>query len=97
LVLIPLSFKGAWWGFQEIIYRPDKVFLDSGDHLANDYEVPPRMVQIYWNKEKPDRCHYRLSEMELQWMKETDQTGTELLCGDLDLLDYLFQSSRQSQ
>ncbi len=92
LVLIPLIFKGSWWGIREIIYKPDKIFLDSGDHLVKDYEVPPRMVQIYWNKEQPDSCHYRLSDMELQWMSKTGQTGNELLCGQIDILDYLFQS-----
>ena len=94
LVLIPLVFKGAWWGIQEITYRPDKVFLDTGDHLAEDYEIPPRMVQIYWNKERPDSCHYRLSPMELQWMNKTGQTGNELLCGQLDVIDYLLRPLR---
>lgn len=44
-------------------------------------DMTAEMEYIYWNKVKPDRCHYRLSVMERQYMQLTGQTGAERACG----------------
>lgn len=46
-------------------------------------DMTPKMRHIYWNKVKPDSCHYRLSVMERQWMRLTGQSGDERTCGTL--------------
>ena len=89
LILIPVLFKGIHWGFQEIAFKPDRISLAAHEDRPEGYDEPPEMVRIFWNKGIPDTCHYRLSPMEIQWMEKTGQTGSEKICGQMDLLDLI--------
>lgn len=43
----------------------------------------PSMETIYWEKQIPDTCHYRLSNPERLWIATTDGEYLEKRCGDL--------------
>ena len=90
LILIPVLFKGFNWGFQEIVFKPDRISLAAQEDRPEGYDEAPEIVRIFWNKELPEKCHYRLSPMEVQWMEISGQTGNEQVCGQIDIIDWWF-------
>jgi hypothetical protein len=70
------------------VETPGPVPMSELETTDRAEEVPelgaiPEIRYIYWNKQQPSTCHYRLSLTELQWLEET-QPYANRDCLDLD-------------
>lgn len=63
------------------VTRPDRESSPDVTQIreVNGYRLPPLQI-IYWNKIKPETCHYRLSHTELGWLELMEKRGTEEDC-----------------
>lgn len=54
-----------------------------GGKTRGDFGLPP-IETIYWERIVPSTCHYRLSNMEIQWIEATSDTYTAKRCGTVN-------------
>ncbi len=51
-------------------------------HVPDRPSGVPDVRTVYWEKRKPDTCHYRLSEKERVWVHETGGDFRDARCGE---------------
>ncbi|HEX6384409.1 MAG TPA: DolP-mannose mannosyltransferase [Anaerolineae bacterium] len=63
------------------VTRPDRESSPDVTQIreVNGHRLLPLQI-MYWNKIKPETCHYRLSHTELGWLKLMEKRGTEEDC-----------------
>lgn len=86
-VLVLLVATGpAWnlaapWPKESLETQYERVDADHVPSLVEARQSSPSMQTIYWEKRKPESCHYRLSFTELYWIEATDARLGERRCG----------------
>lgn len=80
VVVLLLVFSSLLWSIGVFSLQ-----LDSGKNTESaDSHLNverPSMQQIYWEKVRPESCHYRLSGREIQWIEMTDAEVDDTSCG----------------
>jgi len=61
-------------------HTSDATEANAIDGIDSPYG-PERMRYLYWNKVKPDSCHYRLSGPEIKWIRKTSDSFMTKQCG----------------
>lgn len=84
LGLCTLVAGSVLWTF--LLADPASAVLPTNDVSAmNDASenraVAPEMETIYWQRMKPETCHYRLSAREEQWLERTGAEYDDRRCG----------------
>jgi dolichol phosphate-mannose mannosyltransferase len=76
LMLVPIAFNS--------VISPLPQPPGGGEKLVLNEQGLPSIQYIYWHKIQPTTCHYRLSKIELNWMKITNGDFAERECGRFD-------------
>ena len=61
--------------------RQEAVGAETVTPIRDHHLSVPGMRTIYWQKIRPDKCHYRLSWTERRWIVRTDATPADKTCG----------------
>lgn len=80
-ILAPiLILNSVWLGGLGVIFEEASPPAQEPTQSVEVRMGLPNMAYIYWNKVRPESCHYRLGTIEKQWLKTTGQPLSQRRC-----------------